>query len=162
MLEFDSSWKGNGNNCFSFNCILWWMSLKKNIPLSFASKSFCALSLCNSPRYPAFNLTDPLGVAVKGYLRCKTIFCNKVAPDVLLMHFFIWRKSNALFSRYLQFCVFVKSTDFKIGDVIIGIAALRKLHLRLFLLNPTYYQNEIWSKYWCAVWLYGSMLETGN
>ena len=30
-----------------------------------------------------------------------------------VMNFFIWRK-NVLFSRYLDFCVSVKSTDFKI------------------------------------------------
>ena len=30
---------------------------------------------------------------------------------------------NSLFSRYLDFCAFVKSTDFKIRDVIIGIAS---------------------------------------
>ena len=37
------------------------------------------------------------------------------------MNFFIWRKSNISFSRYLDFCVFVKSTDFKICDVTINI-----------------------------------------
>ena len=35
----------------------------------------------------------------------------------------IWRKNDILFSRYLDFCDFVKSTDFKICDVIIGIAS---------------------------------------
>ena len=35
-------------------------------------------------------------------------------------HFFNLKK-NILFSRYLEFCAFVKSTDFKICDVIRGI-----------------------------------------
>ena len=46
--------------------------------------------------------------------------------------------------RYLDFCVFVKSSDFKICEVIIGIATYWKLNLCLFLLNSKYYQNEIW------------------
>ena len=58
----------------------------------------------------------------KGYLHCKTIFCHKVALDAQLMNFFIWNKNNISFSRYLDFRVFVKSTDFKICDVIISIA----------------------------------------
>ena len=60
------------------------------------------------------------------------------------MHFFIWRKNSVSFSRYPDF-VFVKSTDAKICDVIISIATKWKLHSCLFLLNPKYYQNEIWS-----------------
>ena len=56
----------------------------------------------------------------KGYLCYKTIFCNKVALNAQLI-FFIWRR-NVLFSRYLDFCVFVKSIDFKIYDIIISIA----------------------------------------
>ena len=40
--------------------------------------------------------------------------------------------------RYQDFCVFMKSTDFK-------IATSWKLQLCLFLLNTKYYQNEIWS-----------------
>ena len=47
------------------------------------------------------------------------------------MIFFIWRK-NVLFSRYLDFCIFVKSTDFKICDVIIDITTQWKLHLCLY------------------------------
>ena len=41
----------------------------------------------------------------------------------LHMNVFIWRKDNALLSRYIDFCISVKSTDFKICDVIISIAA---------------------------------------
>ena len=37
--------------------------------------------------------------------------------------FLIWRKNNISFSRYLDFCVSVKSTDFKICNVIIGIVS---------------------------------------
>ena len=59
---------------------------------------------------------------IKGYLRYKTIFCHKVALDVELVNFFIWSKNNVSFTRYLNFCVFVKSTHFKICDVIINIA----------------------------------------
>ena len=81
----------------------------------------------------------------KGYLRYKTIFCHKVVLDAQLMNFYIWDKNNVLFSRYLDFCVYVKSTDFKICDVIICIATQWKLHFCLFLLNPKAYQNEILS-----------------
>ena len=57
----------------------------------------------------------------KGYLRYKTIFCYKVALDVQLMNFFIWSENNVSFTRYLDFYVFVKSTNSKICDVIISI-----------------------------------------
>ena len=60
-----------------------------------------------------------VAICLKGYLCCKTIFCHKVALDVQSMNFFIWNENNASFSRYLDFYVFVKSTDFKICDVII-------------------------------------------
>ena len=40
---------------------------------------------------------------LKGYLCYKTIFCLKVASDAQLTNFFIWRKNNVLFSRYLDF-----------------------------------------------------------
>ena len=61
---------------------------------------------------------------VKGYLRLrlkvtKPLFYHEVAFDVS-NDFFIWRKNVSL-SRYLD-CVFVKSTNFKIRDVIISIA----------------------------------------
>ena len=74
------------------------------------------------------------------------------------MNFFIWRKNNVLFSRYRDFCVFVKPTDFKICDIIISIAAQCKLDLCFFLLNPKSYQNEIWSN---ASVLYGKYFEHG-
>ena len=60
-------------------------------------------------------------IQIKGYLRYKTIFCHKVALDVYLMNFFMWRKNNVSFSRYQNCCVFVKAADFKIFDVIISI-----------------------------------------
>ena len=55
------------------------------------------------------------------------------------MNFFIWKKHNVSFSRYLDFYVFVKSKDFKIRDVIISIATKWMLHLSLFflILSPT-------------------------
>ena len=37
--------------------------------------------------------------------------------------FSIWRKNNILFSRCLDLYAFVKSTDFKICDIIIGITS---------------------------------------
>ena len=60
---------------------------------------------------------------IKGYLRYKSILCHKVALDVQLMNFFIWRENNFSFSRYQDFCVFVKPPDFKICLAIISIAA---------------------------------------
>ena len=67
------------------------------------------------------------------------------------MNFFIWRKNNVSFSIYLDLCVLEKSTNFKICDVIIGIATKWKLRLCLFLLNPMCYQNEIWSILVCCL-----------
>ena len=60
---------------------------------------------------------------LKGCLRYKTILCHKLALNVWLMNFFIWRKNNVSFSRYPDFCIFVKPANFKICDIIINIAA---------------------------------------
>ena len=61
-------------------------------------------------------------IVLKGYLHYKTILCHKVALDVELINFLIWRK-NVSISRYRDFCVFVKLEGFKICDVIISITA---------------------------------------
>ena len=66
------------------------------------------------------------------------------------MNFFIWWK-NVSFSRYRDFYVFVKFTNFKICDVTISIATYWRLHLCFFLLNPKYYRNEIWSIRVCCM-----------
>ena len=50
-----------------------------------------------------------------------------------------------IFWLIVGLCVFVKSTDFKICDVIISIATPWKLHLCLLLLNLKSYKNETWS-----------------
>ena len=46
---------------------------------------------------------------LKDYLCYKTILSHKIALDVQLMNFFIWRKNNISFLRYWDFCVFVKA-----------------------------------------------------
>ena len=93
------------------------------------TSKLCGQPLKNLKRYNYFRKTLHLRCLtgseyasrlLKGYLRYKTIFCHKVALDVYLMNFFIWRK-NVSFSRYQDCCVFVKVADFKIWDVIISI-----------------------------------------
>ena len=54
------------------------------------------------------------------------------------MIFFIWRK-NVSFTRYLDFCVFVKSTYFKICDVIRG-----KLVPSLYMILLKWQYSVIW------------------
>ena len=46
----------------------------------------------------------------------------KIVTSYLWMIFFTWRKNDVSLPRYLDFCIFVKSTTFKICDVIIDIA----------------------------------------
>ena len=77
------------------------------------------------------NALKVLAPVIKGYLRYKSIFCYMVALDVQLIIFFYLRKI-CFFLEICSLCVFVKSTNFKICDVIIGIAALWKLHLCYF------------------------------
>ena len=57
-----------------------------------------------------FKIQLPIS-GVKGYLCYKTIFCNEVALDAYKIMF-------SLISRYLEFCVFVKSTYFTVCVVI--------------------------------------------
>ena len=54
-----------------------------------------------------------------------------------MIFFFIWRKNNALFSRYLDFYFSVKSTDFTICDVIIDIMMELIFLLIFFLILST-------------------------
>ena len=51
------------------------------------------------------------------------------------MNFFIWR-INVSFSKYLDFCVIMKSRNFSVCDFIIDIATEWKLDFWLFLLDP--------------------------
>ena len=84
-------------------------------------------------------------------------FCLEIAlPQLVNIVTFLFKKKkiwlepllftcrkNVLLLRCLDFCIFVKSTDFKTYEVIIGIVTYCKLHLCLFLLSPKYYQNEV-------------------
>ena len=56
------------------------------------------------------------------------VFCYNIALDVELITFFIWKK-NLSFLRYLGFCVFVKSIDIKICDLIIDISLQKPLRI---------------------------------
>ena len=55
----------------------------------------------------------------------------------------------------------MKSTNFKICDVIIDITAYEKIHFWLFLLNPREYQIDIWSNIHAAYGGY-SLLALGS
>ena len=102
-----------------------WLPVNPNIPelaiLRKANLIFQWISLSNATLFSI--VFFPCGVhKLKGYLCYKTILCHKVVLDVQLMNFFIWNENNVLFSRYPDFCVYVKSADFKIYDIIISIA----------------------------------------
>ena len=79
---------------------------------------------------------------LKGYLRYKIIFCNKAVLDLQLIKFFIWRKSSISFSSYLDFCAFVKSTDFKIYK--------SYTYAYFFWILSNIKMNLV--KYYCTVW----------
>ena len=57
----------------------------------------------------------------------KTTFCHIIALDIKRMTFFSWRK-NVSYSKYLYFCLFKKSTNFKVYDIIVNITAHLKPH----------------------------------
>ena len=83
----------------------------------------------------------------KEYLCYKIIFCRKVVLDVQLMIFFLWRKNNVSFSKFnLNFPVFVKSTYFKVCDVIMFVT-LMAISFESYVLSK---QNLV--KYSYAVW----------
>ena len=60
---------------------------------------------------------------IRCYLCYKTILAIKW-PFISNYWFFLFEEKNALFTRYVDFCVFMKSTNFKICDIIIGIVML--------------------------------------
>ena len=91
-----------------------WIAITEYVQSAFSGPlAFSCPNTCNAEGTREFYL--------KGYLHYKTIFSSKIALNVQLMNFFISRKNNVSFLRYLDFCVFVKYTDFKIRDVIIYI-----------------------------------------
>ena len=53
------------------------------------------------------------------------------------MDFFNWKQNNDSLSRYLDFCVFMKSTYFKICDVIIGIMEVTLMLISFSILLST-------------------------
>ena len=55
--------------------------------------------------------------------------------------FFIWRK-NVSFSKYLDFCVIDKCTNFKLFNFVMEVTAHYMWHFKLFLWNP----REHWVK----------------
>ena len=55
------------------------------------------------------------------------LFYHKVPLDLQLIYIFFWRKNNVMFSRYPDFCVFVKFLDFKIYGIVIGMLFTWKL-----------------------------------
>ena len=79
------------------------------------------LILDDSLVYWSIHLEVPLGTSRLPLLQNYSLSWS--SPWCVINEFFFtWRKNNVLFSRYQDFCVFVKSTDFKISDVIISIA----------------------------------------
>ena len=79
------------------------------------------LILDDSLAYWSIHLEVPLGTSRLPLLQNYSLSWS--SPWCVINEFFFtWRKNNVLFSRYQDFCVFVKSTDFKISDVIISIA----------------------------------------
>ena len=125
-FNFRSLWE----KITSFACLLIW-GLKfifhwKAQLLIFSKSSFKLIPdwfISYTTEKSEVSPANNLGFELKGYLRHKTIFCHKVVLDMQLMNFFIWRKNHVLFSRYRDFCVFVKSADFKIRDLIMNIAS---------------------------------------
>ena len=63
-----------------------------------------------------------LGTALKVTPTTKLFFAIIFCPWCVIKEFFIWRKNKASFLRDLDFRVSVRSTEFKICDVIISIA----------------------------------------
>ena len=107
----------------TFNCNLW--SIKYTWINERNKSTKCWIKLVQDLRglvkvFSILALIESSVLTLKGYFCSKTIFCYKVVPTAQLMNFLF---ENALLSRYLDFCVFVKFTGFKICDVIKGIDA---------------------------------------
>ena len=62
-------------------------------------------------------LTSLVNFLFKGYLRYKSIFCHKVALDVQSMNSLFEEKMFRSLEVSLDFCDFVKSTDFKNDNI---------------------------------------------
>ena len=62
-----------------------------------------------------------LKVLQRARWRLKWACWRRWVHGLVIPTFLIWRRNNVFFSRCLDFCAFVKSTHFKICDIIIGI-----------------------------------------
>ena len=82
---------------------------------------------------------------VEGYLRCKTIFFSSSSPWYVINEFFIWRKNNVSFSRYLDFLCFCEIHRFQNLWQHHRHCYIMEVTLMLISFESSYYQNEIWS-----------------
>ena len=83
---------------------------------------FFGLNLGKLPNYVRYFGSNN----VEGCCRDLGLDWNELGGEggcMVIPTFLIWRKNDILFSRYLDFCAFVKSTDFKICDIIVGITS---------------------------------------
>ena len=79
---------------------------KKN-RIKFIETKKCLGQHVDKDSEPLTKKTTSLNLTFKGYLRYKTIFCNKSALDVQLMNFFYLKKKQCFvleISRFLCFC----------------------------------------------------------
>ena len=64
------------------------------------------------------------------------------------MNFFIWRKNHVSFSRYLDFCIFVKTTDFKICDVFWIVSTIKMKFGQILVCCMTNISNMFLTPCW--------------
>ena len=91
---------------------------------------------------------------IKGYPRFKIMFCSNVALDVKLMKIFIWRKNNASFSRYLDFCVSDQFQNQRFQNLWRHHRSCSIMEVTLMLSSFESWVLSKWNlvKYYCAVW----------
>ena len=85
---------------------------------------FFGLNLGNCPITCDILVLITLRVFQRARWRLKWARWRRWVHGLVILTFLIWRENYILFSRYLDFCTFVKSTDFKICGIIIGITSI--------------------------------------
>ena len=84
---------------------------------------FFGLNLRKLPNYVDILVLIKLRVLQKARWRLKWAGWRRWVHGLVIPTFLIWSKNNILYSRYVDFCAFVKSTNFKVCDIVIGITS---------------------------------------
>ena len=90
------------------------------------------IAIARRPKFCLWKMTINNNVTIVGLAPLENYFLTYYSSSYVMNGFFIGRKNNISFSRYLYFCVFDECANFKFSDVIVNITVL---HIRSYIFD---------------------------